>query len=394
MKKSLFFRYAGYWSLFPLAVSVIASGLASANTTQTQAPVSVPKTLKANYPIQNLPTAHAFLPHSATQQQEHGLAWLDDRRIMFVAALQDKEVESTGIYIWDMASNSVSQYSNHVRFCYADGYIVAFGPPKRRYDLESSELVPVSYGQMGKEKNDVCDTKTRDGCPPQVGNMSCKPREYNASPLGKNSTIMLELRSGDGAIVNTAVHKTADEGGPSTREAIKAYYDRPLILHNKNNPAGKLLPITATEEIVPWRSIYSGYSKRYVFLTSRPADGEPWHTMPWPPGSSQPIYLMTTDGTVQVIQVPSRPSWVGITLAMPSRAGVVFAGSGGHANGWGGLFLYDNREVLQLDKGRIESFAVSPNGCRVAYAIINDFGKTRNVRFNRIKSINFCDGEK
>lgn len=222
-----------------------------------------------------------------------------------------------------------------------------------------------------------------------MANMSCKPREYGGQPLGKESSVVMELRSGDGAIVSMAAGEL-----PNSLEEIKKYYSRLLMLVSKRHPAGKALPITRLEEIIPWRAAYSAYAERYVFLTQRPPDGEPARTTPWPKGLAQPVYLMDTDGRVTPIQVPWRVEAGMIHLAMPTRAGLVYQAGGSNPNDWGGLFLYDNREVWSLDRGRVETFAVSPDGCRVAYAIINDFGKIKNVRFNHIKSINFCEGGK
>ena len=393
MRRPFLSRNSTWRSSYFLAILAFASGLNAATTTPSPVPAAVPKTPKANYPIQTLPTAHAS-PTTIGGHSQHGPAWLDNRRVLFFGALPNKELETRGLFIWDVVANTVSQYSSHVRFCYADGYIVAFGASPPRTDPERPEVVPVRYGQIGKEKDDNCDIKTRQGCPPTPRNMSCKPGEYTASPLRDYPSVIVDLRNGHGAILTNDSPKIAEEGGPNSREELRAFYDHPLILHNKHFPAGKPLPISAIEDIKSHRSGYSEYLKRYVFLTERPLDGDPGRKTIWPAERPQPVYLMSTDGAVDVIQVPSRPAWSTIHLAMPSRAGMVFMGGGGYPHQWGGLFLYDSREVWDLDRGRMETLTVSPDGCRVAYAINNDYGKTRNVRFNSIKSINFCGGEK
>ena len=293
------------------------------------------------------------------------------------------------IYIWDVAGNSVVKYSNHIDFCFAQGYLVAYGDTKN--DSEG-RLTPFSvrYGQLGSEKESICEISTGKGCPPPPFNMSCKPREYSGQPLGSESSIVLELRSGDGVIVSTAAGEL-----PDSLEKIRKYRSRPLMLISKRYPTGKPLPITALEEIVPWRAAFSMFAKQYVLLTQRPIDGQPGHTTNWPKERPQPVFMMNPeDGVAEVIQVPWRAEWTTVHLAMPARVGLVFMGGGGHSNQWGGLFLYDNHEVWSLDRGKVETFAVSPDGCRVAYAIINDYGKIKNVRFNSIKSINFCEGGK
>lgn len=140
---------------------------------------------------------------------------------------------------------------------------------------------------------------------------------------------------------------------------------------------------------------FSEFKNRYA-LTSRIPDGDLSRSSTnWPKGRPQPVYLLNAeDGAVDEIQVPWRAETGTIHFALPAKAGLVFVASGSYANDWGGLFLYDNREVWSPDRGRVETFAVSPDGCRVAYAIINDFGKIKNVRFNNIKTINFCEGGK
>lgn len=338
----------------------------------------VPLVKKATFEVRSLPTGQAFFLKTRGSHERHGITWLDNHRLMFVAALPAKELESRGIYIWDVIADTVTQYSNHIYFCYAQGYLVAYGDAK----LDSTgqvKTVPVRYGQFGSEKDSVCEINSRKGCPPQVANMSCKPWQYsdNRHPIGPKWSTTYELRSGDGVLLTT-----------TDSEAERK--SRPDVLLSKRFPEGKPMPFKG----VPISgAAYSEFRHRYA-LTSRIPDGDLSRSSTnWPKGRPQPVYLLNPeDGAVDEIQVPWRAEWTTIHLAMPTRAGLVFMGSGGHSNQWGGLFLYDNREVWALDRGRVETFAVSPDGCRVAYAIINDFGKIKNVRFNNIKSINLCEG--
>lgn len=352
----------------------------------------VPVVKKASYPVVTLPSAHLFTLDTewalAPGPHGSGMAWLDNRRVLFVGVLLQDGNETRGLHIWDVADNKVSQYSTHTNFCYADGYLVAFGPRQPRNDERRSAISPIRYGLPGQEKDETCDTLTRKGCQGML-NMSCKPREYDGQPLGKESSVVIELRSGDGVIVSMAAGEL-----PDSLEKIRKHYSKPMMLVSKRFPAGKALPVTALEEILPWRAAYSSLTKQYVLLTQRPPDGQPGHSTPWPKGLAQPVYLMDMDGMVDSKKVPWRVEAGMIHLAMPARAGLIFQAGGSNTNDWGGLFLYDDREVWSLDRGRVETFAVSPDGCRVAYAIINDFGKIKNVRFNNIKSINLCEGGK
>jgi len=180
--------------------------------------------------------------------------------------------------------------------------------------------------------------------------------------------------------------------GPESTEAWRARHDQPLRLLSKRYPEGKPLPITALEEVLEWRSAYSPFANRYVFLTQRPKDGQFGRSV-WPSGRPQPVYLMSPEGDVSVIEVPSKSAWNTILLALPAKRGLVFKGGGGHANEWGGLFILENNNVWSLDRGKVEAVAVSPNGCNVAYAIFKDFGKTP-INIPHVKAIDFCKGER
>ena len=345
----------------------------------------VPVVKKASYDITNLPTEHLFTIDTewalAPGSHGSGLAWLDNWRVMFSGVLLHKDrTEKRGIHIWDVAANKVSQYSEHVKFCYGAGYIVAVGPRQERNDEKRSAISLISHGVLGQERNETCDSLTGKGCQGML-NMSRKPREYanNRYPLGPKWGTTYELRSGDGVLL-------APTGDEMERKG------KPTMLLNKTFPEGKPMPFA---RVPIMGAAYSEYVRRYALTPWWPADDLRTSSSNWPKGRPQPVYLMNPeDGAVEVIEVPWRMEWTTIHLAMPTRAGLVFMGSGGHSNQWGGLFLYDNREVWSLDRGRVETFAVSPDGCRVAYAIINDYGKIKNVRFNSIKSINFCEGGK
>lgn len=339
----------------------------------------VPVTRKADYPVQRLPTEHIFPSIFARESREkNGLVWLDDRRMMFVGMLAN-QIETRGLYIWDVIANTVSQFSNDISFCYADGFIVAYGVAQERNDPERSALTPIRHGKVGQTKEDICDSKTGKGCLRAL-NMSCKTRVYldNLQPAGPKWRVTFELRDGDGVLLAP----TGSEEGERSKTRM---------LLNRHFPEGKVMPFS---RVPIMGAAYSKYKHRYALTPWWPADVPGRTSSSWPSGRPQPVYLMNPeDGLVDEILVPWRAEWTTIHLAMPTRAGLIFIGSGGHANEWGGLFLYDNREVWSLDRGRVETFAVSPDGCRVVYAINNDYGKIRDSR-NHIKSINICEGGK
>jgi hypothetical protein len=303
---------------------------------------------------------------------------------MFVGIVRS-EAASKGLYIWDIRANTVSKYSNHTEFCYADGYIHA-----REFHIDRADQTvrPIRYGTLGQEKDDTCDVSTGKGCHGPL-NMSCKPVEYpiGSLPLGEESVLGIQLRSGDGVLVTMTRRVSATR--PESVEERRERFKKPLLLLNKRYPSGKALPITAMEGIGARGTAYSSFAKRYVLVPSRLSDVQAGHSTNWPEGRPQPVYLMTPEGDVETIQVPSRPDWNTVQLSLPAVHGLVFLGSGAHGNEWGGIFLYDKGDVWGLDRGKAEALAISPDGCKAAYSIFNDFGKSR-TNIARVKSIDFC----
>lgn len=105
---------------------------------------------------------------------------------------------------------------------------------------------------------------------------------------------------------------------------------------------------------------------------------------------------MNPTGEVEIVDIPPTYDWNTIVLAQLSAAGIVFQGGGVKGNLGGGLFLYDRKEVLALDTGYVEAFAVSPDGCKAAYGIVNNYGKAQQQEANfivKFKLIKLCKGE-
>lgn len=351
-----------------------------------------PKTPVAGYSVKAMPGNLAYpLGFNLSESQEkRGIVWLDNHHIL-VRGFQPGKADSHGLYVWDVASNTVSQYSTHTGFCYADRYINAFGPPKKIEGDQYNAILPVKQGYLGKEKDDFCDSRNGNGCRGNL-NMSCRKSTFSseAHRLPKWMEVVLELREGDGAIVNPVPASRSPK--TSNPEINKEYFSKPLLLVSTKSPKGVELPITQYETVLKHRTAYSAFAKRYVLLTQRPIDGTP-QVIPWPDGRSQPVFLMNSAGDVESLLIPANyPDWSTIHLAMPAVPGLVFGGSGTRENPGGGLFLYDRLKVSYLDIGRVDTLAVSPDGCKVAYAIDEKYGKASLAPLH-IKSIRFCTGE-
>jgi hypothetical protein len=220
-------------------------------------------------------------------------------------------------------------------------------------------------------------------------NMSCKVIKWDAEvkrPLGSESRVLFELRDGDGFVAVARRWEDSKEKGNNEQRHVLSR--QPVLLINKKHPKGMPLPIQDVENIGARRAAYSEYAGKYTFIGAMPKDSAPGQQTNWPEHKPQPVYLMSRNGEVEIRQIPKTTEWTGIFLAMPSHAGLVFWGA--HGRTGGGVFLYDGENVLAIDRGYVGSLSVTPDGCKVAYPIINNYGRTRDHTF-RVKYANLCE---
>ncbi len=350
----------------------------------------------AKYMLFEAPTGQRFSMGSfrmtdGSTHEELGVVWLDNQRIIYrgTKSAQNPDGQDAGIFIWDTAQNRVTRYGKETRFCYADGWAYLSESPW--YDEPSNRSTQhYRYGPFGQEKPGFCERKGSEyrNCILSV-NMSCKVvmTEMEVKrPLGPESRVVFELRDGDGMLVVARRWGVSKE--KQSQEERVALSRQPVLLLNKQHPKGKALPILEVESIEMRRAAFSEYANKYTFVGATPKDSTPGHLRIWPEGRPQPVYLMNRTGETEIIEVSKIPDWTSIIMAMPSRQGLVFWG--GHGRTGGGLFLYDGTRTDAIDRGYVGTFSVTPDGCKVAYSIINDYGKTRDNTF-RIKYANLCD---
>jgi len=218
--------------------------------------------------------------------------------------------------------------------------------------------------------------------------MSCKPTSSadQVALLGPDSKVVVNLRSGDGLIAaKPSVDKLLHRKLPY--EELVRLSRQSIVLVNQHYPNGKPLPIQEVEKVGSGFTAYSQYKQRYILVGAIPKDGPPGNFNNWPVDLPQPVYIMNTDGGVETTAIPKLQDWTAIHLAMPSQRGLVYWGS--HGRTGGGLFLYDGQRNDALDRGQLRTFAVSGDGCKVAYAIIGDYGVGPSMDY-RIKYMNLC----
>jgi hypothetical protein len=316
----------------------------------------------------------------------NSIAWIDNQRVLLVGS-EDKRPIANAMFVWDTVKATVTPYGDHKYFCYADGYLVSF---------PSIDKGPIRRGLVGKETdedfNKVFKASLDSGWRP-ILDMQCREslRWQRPSQIGAASKVVADLGKREGMVVTPITTDWLDRH----RDAIGADYSGnfrvPMVLVNDRFPRGKPLPIWAIEEI---RSIsYSEYRQRYVVTPIRPKHGMPignvWN---WPADIPYPVYQITEGGDAETIVIPNTAGWEEAIEAQPAKPGLVFYGSGVRGNLGGGMYLYDGTDVLALDIGRPEVFVVSPDGCKLAYAINNSYdrpGKPQ-VPVAQFKFINFC----
>ena len=220
--------------------------------------------------------------------------------------------------------------------------------------------------------------------------MSCKAVHSGRSrdrdiPFGSESRLLFDLREDDGMLV--VARRWSDTKQKLTREEIVALSHQSILLVNKQYPKGKELPIQDVEGIESRSAAYSEYAKKYTFVGWTPKGSQPGRQTNWPEKRPQPVYLMDKNGNVEIVEIPKSEEWSGIFMAMPSREGLVFGG--GHGRTGGGLYVYNGKQVEAIDRGRVGTFSVSPNGCKVAYSIVNQYGPGDNEFV--IKFVNLCN---
>lgn len=371
-------QQSGYLSLITLIAMLTGNSLIS---------------LAAPYTLVEVPSRQRFTPNVApvVTQEQRGVAWLNNQQVIFKGNTSAgyPERRDHGIFIWDVGKKQVTRYGDESRFCYADGILLVIEDSREDPTLRSKSEIAFRYGQLGNEKVSVCERKENFlyGCLGPL-NMSCKPAEFRRTdkPLGPGSRIEFQLRQGDGIVISRSTNASVARGGKSQQDNI-ALGRQPLLLISKQYHEGKALPIQEVEEIGMRNAAYSEYAKRYVFVGAKPKDSPPRRFDNWPEDQPQPVYLMQSNGDVETIMVPKLKDWTSIFQALPTRAGLAYWGA--HGRTGGGLFLFEGTTTSLIDRGQIGTFAVSPDGCKIAFAIIVDYGKSRVLEY-RLKYVDVC----
>lgn len=345
----------------------------------------IPPTRPSRYKPQAMPGNVVLWWNSASISGTNGrfnsLAWIDNERVLLVGSESPRQFRNS-MYVWHTGQGTVTPYSDHKYFCYADGYLVS---------LSGNNLNQVRLGKLGQEK--LLELSAAFENKSFTLDLQCREsdRFYKLQPLGPTSGIIADLGRRDGLIAAPVTMISTNLNDPPAKQLETSRM--PMRLINDHHPQGIPLPILSLEEI---RLVtYSEYRQRYVAITRYPKYYNPWGgPKEWEDATPRPVYLIGSDGGSETIEIPLTAGWSELKKLVPTRKGWVFLGWGVKGNRSGGAFLYDGEQVLALDLGMGENLAASPDGCKVVYAISNEADRAGASADERnsahFKFINFC----
>lgn len=296
---------------------------------------------------------------------QHRIYWLNNDRVIFTGyEIKLDKIDKEGrygreqnIYIWDTQKNSRTVYVKNASLgCYFRGYI--------RYSILDG---PSKKGPMGQERTylDMLYSKdTWEEEPPEwEENVKMHPitcRSYRAKPFKVQADIV-ELLPEHGYL-NFALPVTHQPGAAL-----------PLItFHRLSADAPVLLPVTRNE-LSRHDVHYLEFLNEYLLFSTHLVDPRTGKQVAsWRKDAFQQFWTLNPGGTVSELQVPTPYNrWDSL---FPLREGVFATGRSvkvteprgpGDA---GAYWIHGEGHIEKLAAGLINTRAVSPNGCKVAFA--------------------------
>ena len=321
--------------------------------------------------------------------------WIDNDRLVFRGFARDEkdraEVDDPKIKVWNTVQNSITPYKNIRHACFKGG-LIRYGEPGN--EPEKSGKYIWWEGPLGNEQRAeqpyVPRTKEMEyRIATQVKNpFHCKTlfRDELLPPVKDNEREIIALREGDGYL-------TAElKGSQQRQEQLRDFRGKaePMKWYHPSKPDG--VPINIEMRIgsfyTPRVSGYSEFGRGYVVLGAQPSV----LGLTGPEAVKQQIphrifLFRPSTQQLDIVEVPRVVSSVG--QPEPSKAGWVFAGSDSARRHEYGLYRFDAQKVTMIERGVVTRLSVSPNGCKVAYAINTEYLEMASPI--RVKLINFCN---
>ncbi|HMS82052.1 MAG TPA: hypothetical protein PKD12_00190 [Nitrospira sp.] len=320
---------------------------------------------------------------------QHRLYWLDNDRVIFTG--YEFTLEKTdqpgrsgreqNIYIWDTREKQRAVYVRNASLdCYFRGYI--------RY---SSLDGPSKKGLMGQERTylDMVYSKdTWEGEPPEweenvkVHPITCK--SYRAKPLKQQADIVELLPD----------HGYLDFARPVTHQPIAALPPISFYRFEVDTP----IPLPVTRNDLSRHDVhYLEFLNEYVLFSAHLIDPKTGRQMSsWGKEALQRFWILKSDGTAGELQVPVPYNrWDSL---FPLRDGVFVTGRSvkvteprgpGDA---GAYWIHGEGRIEKLAAGLINTAAISPNGCKVAF-LREPHDNLRLEHRITLQLLNICQGE-
>ena len=151
-------------------------------------------------------------------------------------------------------------------------------------------------------------------------------------------------------------------------------------------PNGDLLPLPIeNKEMATPLLQYSSYMDAYVIRARKPRNADIGVTTTWPKDQPYPIYILSHDGNVRVIEFP--PGIPNVFEAYPTRAGWVIGSNTTSGNSrQAGAWLIKDGKPQKLFEHLVTAMGVSPDGCKLAYA----FNSYNPMLVDTVHVMNLC----
>lgn len=273
------------------------------------------------------------------------IAWLDDRRVVFTG-YHSLPTNRTSVYRWDAAGEVALVFESAKRFCF-DGRNLYVVTPR----ADGAKHYVINGPDFGEAREAVVPI-TADG-PTYSDPFQCLNKPIPPSLLGRT---WKRLAPGDGYLDFRPANGFSESLRVAVlKEELTTRLETDLVLSR---------PILPTVQFAPHRGAYLVYNGNLP-----PAERHSWRK-----DGSTTGWWVTAAGKSQAISFPSGP-WVtdgGSILMFPVRSGIIFVTYGfdpdGSPGAAGAYLAHGNGEINKIASGLVDNPAVSPDGCRFAFA--------------------------
>jgi len=291
--------------------------------------------------------------------QDRNIYWLDEDRVLFSGVIPRSyeqrndamQVLSKGIFIWDTRDGSVIRYADIYGYlCHHAGYVSYLHRLTDRH-------VVFRDGLLGQEKETLSPGAAQERA--LLSPLTCRlPR--GARPQLARGHEPFALLDGHGFL------DLRDHYGVALVDL-----DQPVLLYRPDAAQPVALPVTRIE-VDANRIRYFEFNDSYLLWGARPRGAPAGKLKPWPTGMPHPVYLMTAAGEVTTLEIPYTP-WMadGEFDLVPTRAGLFVVSHNmleRQRSGEAAAYLLGAQGVTPVMPGYVEYMAVSPGGCKVAFA--------------------------